>query len=159
VDERSVINFVNHELQLLDARRFEEWADLFTEDGYYWAPVSPEQTSPQEHVSLFFDDKSTMLTRIRRLRHPQVHVQTPPSRTVHLVSNFNITQPTSQELIDVRCNFILFEYRPQKEQNLYGGFYEYNLIADPGSLNYWIKQKKATLVNSEDSFSSLAIWF
>jgi len=33
--ERAVINFINYELQLLDSRRFEEWAGLFIEDGYY----------------------------------------------------------------------------------------------------------------------------
>jgi 3-phenylpropionate/cinnamic acid dioxygenase small subunit len=159
VYEQSVINFINHELQLLDERRFEEWTDLFTEDGYYWAPVSPEQADPQGHVSLFFDDKNTMLTRIRRLRHPQIHVQTPPSRTVHLVSNFHIAQPAAMDPVDVRCNFILFEHRPPRGQNIYGGVYEYNLIPDTGILSYRIRQKKATLINSEDSFPSLAIWF
>lgn len=155
--ERAVINFINYELQLLDSRRFEEWAGLFIEDGYYWAPVNPEQADP-DHVSLFYDDKKTMMTRIARLRHPQVHVQTPPSRTVHLVSNFQITQST-RDSIDVRCNFILFEYRPFKGQNVFGGVYEYTLIPTLVESGYSIKRKKATIANSEDSFASLAIWF
>ena len=28
-----------------------------------------------------------MKTRIDRLRHPRIHIQTPPSRTIHMVSN------------------------------------------------------------------------
>jgi len=79
--ERSIIKFITREVELLDTRRFEEWAELFTEDGFYWAPVSPDQTDPREHVSLFYDDRKAMRTRIARLRHPQIHVQTPPSRT------------------------------------------------------------------------------
>jgi len=120
--------------------------------------VNPEQADPHDHVSLFYDDKKTMTTRIARLRHPQVHVQTPPSRTVHLVSNFQITQST-RDSIDVRCNFILFEYRPFKGQNVFGGVYEYTLIPTLVESGYSIKRKKATIANSEDSFASLAIWF
>ncbi len=35
---RDVETFLIHEAGLLDDRRFEDWADLFTEDGYYWRP-------------------------------------------------------------------------------------------------------------------------
>ncbi len=33
-----VSQFLYHEARLLDERRWEEWAGLFTEDGIYWAP-------------------------------------------------------------------------------------------------------------------------
>jgi 3-phenylpropionate/cinnamic acid dioxygenase small subunit len=33
-----LIDFVLHEARLLDAQRFEDWLDLFTEDGRYWMP-------------------------------------------------------------------------------------------------------------------------
>src|SRR5688500_18770325 len=29
---------------LLDAKRWQEWIDLFEEDGIYWMPVEPSQT-------------------------------------------------------------------------------------------------------------------
>ena len=38
--------FLLHEARLLDQRRFEEWMELFTEDGYYWAPARPDQPAP-----------------------------------------------------------------------------------------------------------------
>ncbi len=158
VNESAVIKFINRELELLDTRRFEEWAELFTEDGVYWAPIGPDQADPKEHVSLFYDDRKTMRTRIAPLRHPQIHVQTPPSRTVHLVSNFQIAPDASGGQLNVKCNFVLFEYRPYKGQNVYGGTYEYAL-ARASDGDYRIKQKKAAIVSSEDSFASLAIWF
>ena len=156
-EERAATEFVHHELRLLDGRRFEAWIDLFTEDGYYWSPVKPDQLNPQSHVSLFFDDKKTMATRLNRLRHPRIHLQTPPSRTVHLVSNF-------QHKIDGRhtvtmCNFIMLEYRQTKGQRVYAGTYEYHLAPEAAGASYKIKMKKATLVNSDDSFPSLAVWF
>src|SRR5437764_173630 len=82
--------FLIHEARLLDERRFREWMALFTEDGTYWVPAAPDQESPDNHVSLFYDDHQLMKTRIDRLEHPLIHVQTPPSRTVHLVSNVSV---------------------------------------------------------------------
>ncbi len=34
-DLRTIEKFLIHEVQLLDERRFEEWRDLFAEDGVY----------------------------------------------------------------------------------------------------------------------------
>ncbi len=155
VDEIS--SFVHTELDCLDQRRFEDWISLFTEDGYYWAPVAAEQKSPLDHVSLFYDDVRTMKLRANRLRHPRIHVQDPPSRTVHLVSNFRNFETINNDLIKFSCNFALFEFRAPQGQHIYGGTYIYGLRRTPDGLR--IEEKKVLLVNSEDMFPSLSIWF
>ena len=33
--------FVEHEVALLDEQRFEEWLNLFADDGAYWVPANP----------------------------------------------------------------------------------------------------------------------
>src|ERR1700704_6082841 len=90
VDRARLEELLIHEARLLDERRFRDWMALFTEDGTYWVPAAPDQESPYSQASLFFDDRELMKTRIDRLEHPLIHVQTPPSRTVHLVSNVTI---------------------------------------------------------------------
>ena len=60
--------FVEHEVALLDEQRFEEWLNLFADDGAYWVPANPRQESPFNHVSLFYDDKHTLTIRVQRLR-------------------------------------------------------------------------------------------
>ena len=77
--------FLIRESRLLDERRFRDWMNLFTDDGTYWVPAVPGQESPHNQASLFYDDRQLMKTRIDRLEHPLIHVQTPPSQTVHLV--------------------------------------------------------------------------
>src|ERR1700692_528934 len=77
-------DFIIHEARLLDARRFRDWMELFADDGTYWVPAVPDQTSPFDQASLFYDDRELMKTRVERLEHPRIHVQTPPSRTAHL---------------------------------------------------------------------------
>jgi benzoate/toluate 1,2-dioxygenase beta subunit len=86
-DRSAVEAFLIHEAALLDDREFEQWRDLFDEDGYYWVPLRPDQKSPEGESSLFYDDRKVMQTRIERLRHPRIHSQTPPHRTCHLIGN------------------------------------------------------------------------
>jgi benzoate/toluate 1,2-dioxygenase beta subunit len=84
--------FLLDEADLLDQRRFDEWRDLFDEDGYYWVPLRPGQDNPDDEVSLFFDDRNTMATRFARLEHPRIHSQSPPTRALRIVANIRIEE-------------------------------------------------------------------
>ena len=75
--------FLLDEARLLDGRRFRDWMALFTEDGTYWVPSVPDQQSPFTCASLFYDDRQLMETRVARLEHANIHIQNPPSRTMH----------------------------------------------------------------------------
>src|SRR5262249_51901988 len=64
--------FLMHEARLLDEARFDEWLALFTEDAWYWIPIEPEQKSPFDTVSLIYDDRRLLETRVRRLASPRI---------------------------------------------------------------------------------------
>jgi hypothetical protein len=66
--ERDLIGFVVHEARLLDELRFDEWLELFTEDGRYWMPLEYGQTDPILRNSLFYDDKLLLKIRVERLK-------------------------------------------------------------------------------------------
>ena len=78
VDREQFEIFLIHEGRLLDERLFERWMGLFTNVGVYWVPSISGQKDPYNTASLFFDDRALMKTRIERLRHPRIHIQTPP---------------------------------------------------------------------------------
>jgi len=42
--DQQLIDFVIRETRLIDQHRFEEWLDLFAEDGFYWMPLEWGQT-------------------------------------------------------------------------------------------------------------------
>src|ERR1044071_1484479 len=105
-------DFLIHEARLLDARRFRDWMALFTDDGTYWVPAVPDQQSPFDQASLFYDDRELMKTRVDRLEHPRIHVQTPPSRTAHLVGNIVVEEAdVSKSEFAVGSTVIMVEYR------------------------------------------------
>ena len=72
VDRAPIEQFLIHEARLLDSRRFREWMGLFAEDGTYWVPAVPDQESPFDQASLFYDDRDLMKTRVERLEHPRI---------------------------------------------------------------------------------------
>lgn len=155
---RRVEKFLIHELSLLDDRRFEEWLDLFTDDGTYWAPAEPDQRDPENRVSLFFDDKTMMRTRISRLRHPRIHSQIPHSRTSHMIGNLTVDpEIPGAESYRVCARFVILEYRPEKEQRTFGGRYDYELV--PANGTFLIRRKKASLVNCDAVMAPLALPF
>jgi 3-phenylpropionate/cinnamic acid dioxygenase small subunit len=146
--------FVEHEVRLLDEQRFEEWLDLFADDGIYWVPAKAGQESPFNHVSLFYDDKPTLKVRIQRLRHPAIHSQIPHSYTVRLVSNFWLDRsPHDPSLFRILSKFIMFEDRPGHERRLFGGHYSHTLRRGPARLE--IVLKRVDLTNCDQTFSAL----
>jgi 3-phenylpropionate/cinnamic acid dioxygenase small subunit len=146
--------FIEHEANLLDEQRFDEWLELFADDGVYWVPARPGQESPLTHVSLFYDDKPTLKIRVERLKHPKIHSQTPRSKTVRLVSNFRLA-PSSGDPAEhcVTSKFVLLEDRPGVERRLFGGRYTHLLRALPGGLA--IVSKRVDLTNCDQFFPSL----
>jgi benzoate/toluate 1,2-dioxygenase beta subunit len=154
-DRHAIENFLIREAQLLDERRFEEWRDLFTEDGCYWVPLRPDQTSPEGEASLFYDDRGIMQTRFERLRHPNIHSQNPPHRTCHIVGNVVVetVDPVRSEC-SVASNLIMTDYR-MRVQRLFSGRVRHNLRWD--SSGYKIILKRVDLINCDDVFELIAV--
>ncbi len=149
--------FIQFEAELLDTRKFEEWLELFTEDSYYWCPTEPEQDNPHDTLSIFYDTRDLLETRIKRLRHPSIHVQTPPSRTQHLISYVRLREgnPSDSEFT-IASNFFVLEYR-QDNQRLFGGTFEHRLRRNQKDLK--IAWKKVNLINCDSVFDPIAVPF
>ncbi len=147
--------FLINEVRLLDERRFREWMDLFTDDGSYWVPAVPNQESPFNQASLFYDDRQLMKTRIERLEHPLIHVQTPPSQTVHLVSNVNVEEhDQAKNEVLVHSNVIMVEYRLDN-QRVFAGRQTHRLRREGDA--WRIVQKRVDLANCQAAFEAIAV--
>jgi len=156
--QREIEQFLFREARLLDERRFEEWVNLFAEDGYYWVPAAPDQDDPYDAVSIFFDDREVMKTRIARLNHPMIHSQKPASRTCHYVSNIEIDDDfgAANEIL-VRSTLFMLEFRLDK-QTSYGGRCRHLLRTTNGG-GFEIAWKRVDLVNCDGSFETRSIPF
>jgi 3-phenylpropionate/cinnamic acid dioxygenase small subunit len=156
-----VEGFLVHEARLLDERRFEEWMELFTPEGYYWAPSRPDQQDPWTEVSLMFDDREIMQNRIGRLRHPKIYAQMPHSRATRQVSNVGIdsVDEASGEMT-VRSVLFMFEYRPTLPhpiERLFAATCFHRLRSE--GAGFRIASKKVQLTNCDAPFDPLFLYF
>jgi benzoate/toluate 1,2-dioxygenase beta subunit len=96
-----------------------------------------------------------MKTRIDRLDHPRIHVQTPPSRTAHLVGNFVVEEAdeAKREYV-VGSTVIMVEYRDDR-QRLFAGRQQHRLRRDGDGLR--IVQKRVDLINCDAALDAMAV--
>jgi benzoate/toluate 1,2-dioxygenase beta subunit len=155
IDRAPIEQFLIHEAGLLDSRRFRDWMGLFADDGTYWVPAVPDQQSPFDQASLFYDDRDLMRTRVERLEHPRIHVQTPPSRTAHLVGNVLVEEvdEAKGEYV-VGSTVIMVEYRDET-QRVFAGRQRHRLRRDGASFR--IVQKRVDLINCDSAFEAMAV--
>ena len=84
--------FLVEEAAILDARRYEQWLGLLTDDIRYVMPVrvttSADDGWDELATMAHFDENHYSLTRrVRRLGTRSAWTEDPPSRTRHLVTN------------------------------------------------------------------------
>jgi benzoate/toluate 1,2-dioxygenase beta subunit len=162
VDAAAVAAFLYREARLLDERRFEEWRDLFTEDGLYWVPARPEQADPLHEVSIFCDDRAMMAARIRRLRHPRIHAEIPASRAVRSVGNIEVDGPAADAprgggQVSVRSVLLMTEFR-SGGQIAYHGRVSWRLAVVPDA-DFRIRLKRVDLVNADATHVGMTVPF
>lgn len=147
-------DFIEHEAELLDEQRFDDWSALYADDAVYWAPAARDQSNWLDHVSLFYDDKHTMKTRIQRLNHPMIHCQDPKSTCVRVLSNFKLEWMADDgSEYRVRSKFLMLEDRPGAERRFFGGRLTHTLRRTGDGLQ--IALKKVELTNCDQSFPML----
>jgi benzoate/toluate 1,2-dioxygenase beta subunit len=146
-----------HEARLLDEGRFEDWLALFTADAWYWVPSQPGQASPRDTVSLIYDDRRLLETRVRRLRNPHLHAQQPPARASRIVANPSIEErDAAAGAAVVRSKLLMVEYR-RNRQRLFAATCLHRLVRrGDGLLIGW---KRVDLVDCDAELEGLLLPF
>jgi 3-phenylpropionate/cinnamic acid dioxygenase small subunit len=147
--------FLLLEARLLDEARFDDWLALFMPDAWYWVPSEPNQPDPHETVSLIYDDRRLLETRVRRLASPRMYSQEPRSRTSRIVSNVTI-EDAEPAACTVRSKFVMIEFR-RDSQRLFGGTAFHRLVQTPDGLR--IAWKRVDLVNCDAPLDGITVPF
>ena len=157
LDVATCEQFLIHEARLLDEARFDEWLTLFTADAWYWVPSEPGQKSPRDTISLIYDDRRLLETRVRRLSSPRIYSQEPRSRTSRIVANVTIEEAAPDGLAcTVRSKFQLLEYR-RNAQTPCAGTSFHRLVRDGDGIR--IAWKRVDLVNCDAALEGLLVPF
>jgi 3-phenylpropionate/cinnamic acid dioxygenase small subunit len=147
--------FLLQEARLLDDGKFDDWLALFALEAWYWVPSEPNQADPVETVSLIYDDRRLLETRVRRLGSPRMYSQEPRSRTSRIVGNITIEESGANSCT-VRSKFMMIEYR-REQQRIFGGTALHGLVQASGRI--LIAWKRVDLVNCDAPLDGITIPF
>lgn len=156
ITRQDLVDFVYHEARLLDELRYEEWLDLFAEDGHYWMPAEWQQTDPRLLASLMYDDKLLLRIRVERLAGERTFSQKPKSRGQHLLQAPMIDEMNPAE--NRYRTWTAFHYVETRrdEQQLYAGWARHELSVIDGRLK--IRLKRVDLVNFDAPFGNIQLF-
>ena len=153
---QQLIDFVVREARLLDAKRYEEWNALFTDDAYYWVPLVPNQEDGVNHTSHLYEDKLLRELRIERLKSARAFSQQPPSRCHHLLQT-----PTVEEADAAANRYVVrseFHYTEAQgdELNFFVGTCWHHLTVRDGALRMTLK--RVDLLNCDAALPAVQLF-
>jgi 3-phenylpropionate/cinnamic acid dioxygenase small subunit len=154
--ERDLIDFVVREARLLDDKRYAEWLDLWTDDGIYWVPLTPEQTEGIHHNSHLYEDKLLRELRVERLKSPRAYSQQPPSRALHLLQapTLESSDAGAQRFV-LRTPFHYTEAQGDEIQTFVGTAF-HHLVQGQGRLR--MRMKRVDLLNGEAALPAVQLF-
>jgi benzoate/toluate 1,2-dioxygenase subunit beta len=148
-----VSQFLFLEARLADESRYDEWEALWTDDAVYWVPANGASPDPTTSMSIIFDNRSRIATRIRQLKTGTRYSQSPPSSLRRLVSNVEVLGRDDAGDVLVGSNFVVYESR-DRGLRLWAGRAEHRLrrTAD----GWRMAAKKVVLVDNDRALDTLS---
>jgi len=155
--QHQVEQFLYRQAELLDAKRWQDYIDLFTDDGTYWMPARPEDTTWDGVPSIFAEDKNLMTVRMKRVLHPDAWSQRPLWGTNHVVGNVMIEAGSAQPgAVTARSRFHMLELRRDSVRHFAGG-YTHHLVLDGDAFR--IRLQRVDMTNAQAAYDYvLQVW-
>lgn len=124
-----VADFLYHEAELIDDRRYDEWLALLAEDLVYFMPqqfnvkygqhAARETTRIGQGISWFEEDKWTLGKRVAQIQTGVHYAEEPLSRVCHMLSNLRIVAAApdldAPQEVTVNSRFLVYQNRCEYE--------------------------------------------
>ena len=154
--KQEIEEFLYHEVELLDERRYEEWLELLADDVRYWMPMrrnvrfgelEREFTREGLDINWFDEGKDTLTRRVQQILTGVHWAEEPLSRICHMISNIQLLHVSPSALapveVAVKCRFLIYRNRVETETDILVGKREDVLRRVNGQWN--ITQRKVIL--------------
>jgi len=151
-----LFEFVYDEARLIDDKRFDDWYELFTDDGIYWMPLTRDQPDGVNHTSLLYEDKLLLKVRIERLKSPRSFSQHQPSFCQHVLQQ-PVLESTAADARSwvTRTPFVYLESQGDS-QLLLAGVSRLHIVEQDGRLR--MRLKKVDLIMREAALPSIQLF-
>jgi len=145
--------FLYREARYADEHDYDAWEALWTDDALYSVPAGGDLSGDQgAQMSVIYDNRNRISTRLAQLRTGKRHSQTPPSGLRRLISNVEILGREGDDTL-VGANFLLAESR-ERGTEIWAGRVTYRLRVSDGEIR--LAAKTVLLVNRDRPLPTLA---
>jgi len=140
--------FLYAEARALDDRDWDTWLTFYAPDVLFWMPAWDDDDclveNPQTDISLiYYANRSGLEDRVFRIKTERSSASTPEPRTLHNISNVEISAQ-ADGILDLRFNWLTLSYRYKTIDSYFGvSFYTIDATGD----RPLIKAKKVVLKN------------
>ncbi len=131
---REIEDFLYHEAELLDERRYQDWLALIAEDARYWMPMrrnvkigegEREFTRADHDINWFDEGRETLERRVKQILTGIHWAEEPVSRISHMVSNVQLLEATPSVAdaaeVATKCRFLVYRNRVETETDILCG--------------------------------------
>jgi benzoate/toluate 1,2-dioxygenase beta subunit len=154
--QHQVEQFLYRQAELLDTKQWQEWIDLFSDDGLYWMPPDASYKTWDGQPAIFAEDKNLMNVRMGRVLHPDAWSQRPLWATNHVVSNVVIQKSKPNGDVEVKSRFHMLELRRDDVRH-FAGSYTHQLKKTKSG--YRIKLQRVDMTNAQAAYDYvLQVW-
>ena len=143
--------FLWAEADMLDRRAYDDWLNIWTDDGLYIVPIERGAEDYADVLNYAYDDAKMRDMRVRRLKSSFSMSALTASSTVRTVSRFVVLGQTDDE-IQLRAAQHLADYRRDNLRMLAADLDVTLRQTDEGIK---IARKVVTLVNCEDALNGI----
>jgi benzoate/toluate 1,2-dioxygenase subunit beta len=154
ISQAEAEQFLYREARLADSHDYDGWEALWTDDAIYWVPAGGDSAEdPTTNVSVLFDNRSRIGTRIRQLKSGKRHSQTPKSNVVHQITNVEVLGQHENGDTEICASLLAVESR-ERGTVIWAGRVEYRLRRVDGEIR--LSWKKVTLVDRDQPLYTLS---
>jgi 3-phenylpropionate/cinnamic acid dioxygenase small subunit len=154
--QHAVEQFLYRQAELLDGKRWQDYIDLFTDDGVYWMPADPAHTHWDGVPAIFAEDRNLMTVRMKRVLHPDAWSQRPLWGTNHVVGNVIIERVAPKGDVVARSRFHMLELRRDSVRHFAGSYVHHLKQTRDG---YRITLQRVDMTNAQAAYDYvLQVW-
>jgi benzoate/toluate 1,2-dioxygenase subunit beta len=154
--QHAVEQFLYAQAELLDGKRWQDYIDLFTDEGVYWMPADPAHRHWDGVPAIFAEDKNLMTVRMKRVLHPDAWSQRPLWATNHVVGNVIIESVSPKGDVVARSRFHMLELRRDNVRHFAGSYVHHLERTQDG---YRIALQRVDMTNAQAAYDYvLQVW-
>jgi|SRR5918992_3850700 3-phenylpropionate/cinnamic acid dioxygenase small subunit len=144
------IQLVWHEATLLDAKEYEAWQDLYTDDALYVIPIERGTEDFADTLNMIYDDARMRRMRVNRMVEGYSLSAVDAARTVRTVSRFTVTSVSDGE-VRLRSAQVLVSFK-RDEFAMLGAELDHVVVLSPEGDR--IGRKVIRLLNSDSTVNA-----